>query len=392
MPRRRRPSKGSALVRRGAVHGVRIAVAGAMAALSGGALMASVAFSSRAGAATSATVPCSNGEGDVYGPQGLVAAIVAANETGGGSINLTANCEYRLTKSNNTEIGEHDKNGLPVVTSSITINGNHAIIARSSTERFRIFLNNGDLTLNDVRITGGDASVGAGIANGNPITAGEGSGHLVLNSSQVDHNEGGMGGGLYNSRQSVVHATSTVLADNTAREGGGIFNRGGEVYLDSCAVSDNTATGAGDVIDGGGILNWGDLTADSTPIENNRATRSEASTGATQGGGIANGVAKEPDVRYLVILRLAGSPVTGNTVDAIDGTARGGGIYGNRAEARLHSNPVSNNTASSFGGSAEGGGIFKTETGSVGLYNNSTVTGNSPNNCHPLDGITGCSG
>ena len=126
-------------------------------------------------AAVSTNVSCS------AGGAGLVAAVGAANAAGGGSINLASGCTYSLTSTNNPAVGG---NGLPVVVSSITINGRGATIAGNSS-RFRIVMvdgtSGGALTLNGVSITGGKvtgmmaAGAGGGILNF--------SGTLVLNSA-----------------------------------------------------------------------------------------------------------------------------------------------------------------------------------------------------------------
>src|SRR5690348_6262497 len=84
-------------------------------------------------AGTAATVPCSGPGG---GGAGLIAAINAANTGGGGTIRLAAGCTYRLTKADNT--GALGPNGLPVITSAITIKGAGAAIARRSSQPFRI--------------------------------------------------------------------------------------------------------------------------------------------------------------------------------------------------------------------------------------------------------------
>src|SRR5437667_7199108 len=67
-------------------------------------------------ASASANVPC--GAGAV----GLIAAINTANGSGGGTINLAAGCTYQLSGVDNGNPMTGD-NGLPVVTSRITING-----------------------------------------------------------------------------------------------------------------------------------------------------------------------------------------------------------------------------------------------------------------------------
>jgi hypothetical protein len=88
---------------------------------------------------------------------GLVAAVNAANSGGGGTIRLAAGCTYRLTAANNS--GAVGPNGLPVITSAITVKGNGATIARRSAQPFRILEVDGpggNLTLQHLRITGGD--------------------------------------------------------------------------------------------------------------------------------------------------------------------------------------------------------------------------------------------
>jgi hypothetical protein len=69
-------------------------------------------------ATAGASVPCSGSGG---GAAGLIAAINAANSGGGGTIKLAAGCTYRLTAPNNS--GALGPNGLPIITSTITIKG-----------------------------------------------------------------------------------------------------------------------------------------------------------------------------------------------------------------------------------------------------------------------------
>jgi len=146
------------------------------------------------------------------GASDLITAINAANDEGGTNpgpdiLELTASCTYTLTAVDNPD------NGLPVITSIITINGNGATIERDtgiSSPRFRILevaAATGDLTLNSVTIQGGhtgdscggDATSGGGLYN---------NGQLTINDSIIQNNrtgdalcnagKGGFGGGLYN--------------------------------------------------------------------------------------------------------------------------------------------------------------------------------------------------
>ena len=101
-------------------------VMGALVAFAG--LPAGVAL-----AGTGINVPCSGPGG---GAAGLVAAINAANAAGGGTISLAPGCTYTLTAAASS--GPMGANGLPIITTRITIAGAHATITRSSSDKFRI--------------------------------------------------------------------------------------------------------------------------------------------------------------------------------------------------------------------------------------------------------------
>ena len=104
-------------------------------------------------------------DGDVAG---LIAAINAANGNGQpDTINLAANGTYVVTTGPYAAAGP---NGLPSITSQITVNGNGATIERSSaggTPRFRILhvAGSGDLTLNDVTVQNGHTPDGTGMGD-----------------------------------------------------------------------------------------------------------------------------------------------------------------------------------------------------------------------------------
>ena len=103
-------------------------------------------------------VPCSGAGG---GAAGLVAAINAANASGGGAINLASGCTYSLTSANNTVPGI-GANGLPVITTPITINAGGGATIAGNNSNFRVIAISGpaggSLTLNGVTVTGGSAS------------------------------------------------------------------------------------------------------------------------------------------------------------------------------------------------------------------------------------------
>ena len=214
----------------------------------------------RPGGAKAATT--SVADGDVAG---LIAAIKNANTNSGpDTINLASGGVYTLTVVNNAD------NGLPVVTSQITINGSGAVIERSGatgTPDFRIFEvgSTGDLRLGGVTVRKGKVSVffrgGGGIYNG---------GTLTLTNSTVSGNEAdneyGYGGGIDNG--GTLTLTNSTVSGNTASDddGGGIYNSlFGTLTLTNSTVSGNTASS-----DGGGIYNlFGTLTLKNTILAYN---------------------------------------------------------------------------------------------------------------------------
>ena len=111
-------------------------------------------------------------DGDVTA---LINAINEANGNGkADTINLANGGTHTLTAVDNDTNGP---NGLPSITSEITIDGNGATIQRSSaggTPDFRIFhvAAGGDLTINDLTITNGNSGDGngGGILNEGALT------------------------------------------------------------------------------------------------------------------------------------------------------------------------------------------------------------------------------
>jgi hypothetical protein len=362
----------------------------------------------------------------VYGPSGLVAAINAANGSGGGTINLASGCTYTLTTVLNTSVS-FGPNGLPVVISPITINGAGATITRSqgpNTPVFRIFevsrvvLGNhgikvGNLTLNGsnglgrgvlrhrgpLKVTGGSSQDGGGILNAN--------GGLSLNATQVSNNTAtdplfsSFGGGISNidgtatvNKSRVIDNTATQLtvsasgagianlgtlmmnnsevSNNTASapnllhgvvNGAGIDNSGGTLTVNGSQVHDNAAT-AGNAVYGGGLcVCGGTATLNLSALRNNTVTTS--SPNAIAGGaGIANFSPGTAKLNFTL--------VRGNTTTDGEGPAQGGGLWNSGGTATLFFGLLQENTVSTSLGTAVGGGIF-TNGGSVTLQSSGVI-------------------
>src|SRR5215831_1927491 len=185
-------------------------------------------------AASAATVPCTQGA--------LVAAVNAANNAGGGVINLASGCDYALTSADNGE------NGLPAVTTQIGVNGNGATIDGTGAVRvFEVDGPGGTLSAQNVTITGGSADIGGGIENVG--------GAVTLNHTQVTGNTATQAGGGI---ASATFDPSTVA----------------KLTLNNSTVNGNTQADAGDVdgLGGGGIVNLlGTATLNGSEVNGNTA-------------------------------------------------------------------------------------------------------------------------
>jgi hypothetical protein len=421
----------------------------AAAVLVSGAAFSLLAAAPAARAATTVNIPCSGPGG---GPAGLVAAISAANATGGATINLAAGCTFQLTTANNTSptLGS---NGLPVITSPVTMNGAGATIAGNDSS-FRILevSGTGNLTLQGLTITGGNtAGMGGGILNLE--------GALTLNHSQVTHNaaQGGpmsAGGGIATGTLGAGPLGTTTLnasrvtANTTSGSAGGILNRGGTLTLNASQVSGNTAAnggggiasgtggvgtnsasnlvlnssqvtgntanggpraGAGGIANGGtatintsqiagntapggfggGILNHGQMTIYASAVDDNTAP---ADSAGDQGGGagIANlNITPLTGVPSSGVLTLSLSQVTGNSASGLGGGILEDGVNPDDSLGPPGGPLTLRQTQVTGNSAAEGGGIFAS-AGSPVTLTLSLILGNVPTNCFPSGIIPGC--
>lgn len=249
-----------------------------------------IALALSGGAANAATI-------NVSGGCTLVNAINNANTdtdtdgagkcpTGAGpdTLKLIANATYTLTARNNTIAGP---NGLPVVSSVITVNGNGAAIQRSSavgTKTFRLLRINsyGNLTLNNLSLSGGkltgEKDYGGGVSN---------NGTLTLNNSTVSGNGAlgiySAGSGILNGYAGILTLNNSTVSGNSATHGGGITDFGGVTTLKNSTVSGNRTVG--DTGGTGGIINIGNMKLINSTVSGNSSS-SPVSYGT---GGISNG-------------------------------------------------------------------------------------------------------
>jgi predicted outer membrane repeat protein len=273
----------------------------------------------------------------------LLEAITAANTdkavdqcvkgNGADTINLPANSTFVLSKIDNNSVND-GANGLPTVTSNITIEGQDSRIERSnSAPAFRVFhiASGAELKLLNTTITGGVTGNGDYyVANGAGIFS---RGMLTLENCVVSENKatglgaGGdktAGGGGIFSIHSSLNLKNSRVTNNESQYGGGVFLQTASATVTNSDISDNSSTQGGGI----GARELSTMTLTDSSFSGNSAK--------TSGGGIYAG--------YGSILTMARSTVSGNT------SGRGGGLSLYKTNGTLSNLTISDNSASSLGG------------------------------------------
>jgi hypothetical protein len=338
---------------------------------------------------------------------------VDACPAGSGADTITAGGSFVLTTPDNAG------NGLPVITSTITING--AQISRaSSASAFRILFvaASGNLTLNGATVSGGlapdcpsqpGAVCGGGIANDGTLSV---NGSRIVNNAAtggafnveggaIDNNGTATVAGSVVSGNSVTNTASsfslavggaivstgtlTVSASRFSGNatscsgsgpprgcfalGGAVYNRIGTLDMKGSEVLSNAASCSGSncVAVGGGITNDDTATVESSRVSGNNASCS--ANGCTAiGGGIG----------MFGTVNVTNSQVSGNAAScsASGCLARGGGLDDNfDGMLNVNASQVVRNTVSAPVGTARGGGLYN-GSGTTTLTS-SAVTGNT---------------
>lgn len=289
------------------------------------------------------TIPKIN---SVDGLCSLIEAIVNANDdaathadcaAGAGADTIALPGASTLTVTNNF-VYYTGRNGLPTIASAITIDGNGSKIAAKKGASFRLFAveSGGDLTLDNVVVSGGSERYGGVVLN---------YGSLTITDSTVTGGRAGLGGAIFNgSGAALTIENYSTISKSTAAYGGGIYDFGGTV-----SVSYSTITGNKAFVDGGGIYEYaGTLDVGYSTISKNTSGR--------DGAGLHN-----RDSAVTVTY----STVSGNKTGFF---GYGGGIYDRSGDTLIENSTISGNRA------ALGGGIYNRSTMTV---SNSTISKNS---------------
>src|SRR5712692_2769930 len=129
---------------------------------------------------------------------------------------------------------------LSLTANTITVQGTGAttVDGRNASQVFNIGPA-ASVTLGQLAIIDGNASLGGGIHN---------AGTLTLTNSTVAASVANNGGGIYNNQGATLALAGTTVFQNVAgRDGGGLANNGGTVQLSLSAVSGNKASLAGEI-------------------------------------------------------------------------------------------------------------------------------------------------
>ncbi len=279
---------------------------------------------------------------------------VVGSGAGSDTIILPNNGSFTFVEEFENSYGS---NGLPTISSEITIEGNGSNIDLGGPSvgiRLVNVTSTGDLTISDTTIINGymhDNVFGGGIFR----VAG---GALTVNYSTLQNSEtNSYGGAIFVLDGGTLNVTNeSIITGNEAFRGGGINTKlAGDVYVTLSTVSYNYAERAG-----GGIFAYGN---GSLNISHSTITQNVTS-GYSYGGGIAaSGVS----------LDIFGSTISYNK----SGNSGGGIIVRNSDDVSIDRSTINNNFVYGGGGGITWGGF--TEGGLLpitGTITNSTISGN----------------
>ena len=301
----------------------------------------------------------------------LIGAINTANATTTPDIlELDPYCVYLLTAVDSTVNDTFDGstlaygvNGLPSISTPITINGNNATISRvDSAPWFRIFYiaKTGSLTINDLTLSSGIASgyISGGMHSVNPGSGGaifNRAAYLEVNRSILQLNQASaLGGAIYSwGDLATTYINDSTINDNAAAQGGGIYiGARGLLSIDGSSIINNNAAA-----DGGGIktlVGGGELNINNSLIAFNHS------------GGRGGAIFK--DGSFLGPTTITNTTIQGNTADG-----GGGGVYIWSAPLTIEGSKFLENKAGEYGG----GLVYENDKAETVHITNTTFDGNT---------------
>ena len=307
--------------------------AAAAVAILGG--TATFGLGTQAALATTTFVPC-----------GTDLTTVITSSTSG-TFSLAPGCTYWVTSQ-------------LTVMHAVTIYGNHASIVRTSdSDPFSIFVvagTYGDLTLYNVNVRngGGDSIDGGAIHINYPATVNV-YGGTFSNNTAISGEGGGYGGAIDNLDATLNVSGATFVNNSATYDGGAVYSNNDDATLNHSSFVGNSAEY------GGAIYN---LDSDMTISQGNFRYNS-----AIDGGAIYN------DWNVTV---------NGSLFAMNNASENGGAIYNSDTLNLNHSLLTVNNASNG------GGGIYNDDETVYLVFDQ--INQNFPDNCEPVDTITGCVG
>jgi CSLREA domain-containing protein len=222
------------------------------------------------------------------------------------------------------------------------------------------------LTLNDLTITQGSSNVdatSAGITNSGTVN--------IMNSTFSDNTAGWAGGAIYNNNGTVTIMNCVFTGNSAEMYGGGIYN----TLTSLLTITNSTFAGNHVGSRGGAITNTGTAIISNSTFSGNSAN---AVYGSAKGGGIYN----------FGILTVTNSTFSGNSAPV----GYGGGIHNSSGNVTITNSSIAGNSADSYGG-----GVYNLN-GTVTI-SNTIIANNSGRNCtgtisnggNNIDSSTTCS-
>ena len=295
----------------------------------------------------------------------LTGCTVSGNSasSGGGLFNSGGT----LTLNNTTVSGNSATSGGGIFNAYGVLTMSGCIVSGNTAGYFGggIYDRGGIATLTDCLLSGNSAAFyGGGIIN---VYGTDTLTDCIVSGNSSSNPGFSHGGGVANFYGSTT-LTNVDVSGNSARDGGGVWSRGGGISLTACTVSGNAASRQG-----GGLCNlYGTVTLTNSTITGNSAQ---------DGGGMwSNGAASLTDCTVSGNSARSGGGIfafygtlalTNCTVSGNSAAVGGGGVYVNDGTATLTNCTISGNTAG-----ASGGGVAVWNAYSVTLTN-CTVSGNS---------------
>jgi hypothetical protein len=344
----------------------------------------------------------------------LIAAIDTANSTAEPDIlELAADCLYSVTTVHNLE-EEDGPNGLPRITTDITIHGNNATIERNlaAGNMFRLFFveNAGALTLDTLTLQNGDP--GSRLFNGFPLGYSSGAiqnngGTLVIQSSTFKENHvelydwGGCGGAISSDGTITIQDSlfeqnrgscggailqngdltiqNTVFRDNYGSDGGALSAGGGTILVASSLFTKNAAdAGEGPHSGtGGAIRNWGEMTLQDSTVRENTSNRG----GAILNNGVLtilrSTLTKNEAYHGGAIINF-GELVLANSTFFKNHAFKSGGVVKTYRTLKIRNSTLASNSSDGSGGNIYMDDLFDE---AFNLASNSIFVNGKPENC-----------